>query len=124
MSVAESTLGSTSHDQVPESSSVCWREARSNDHVAEVAHALGHPVRIRIVQCLADHGPLTSGGVVAGSGLAQSTMSEHLRILRYAGIVGVKRDGPRVWNRLVLTGVPEAIDALHHIAKQCSIPGS
>jgi ArsR family transcriptional regulator len=78
-------------------------------------------VRIEIVQCLADHGPLTSGAVVAGSGLAQSTVSEHLRILRNAGIVGVKRDGPNVWNRLLPTGLPEAIDALHGIAKQCSL---
>jgi ArsR family transcriptional regulator len=124
MIVSEATMGSNAHAEAPRASGVCWPGPRSNDSAAEVARALGHPVRIEIVQCIAAHGPLLSGDIVAGSGLAQSTVSEHLRILRDAGIVGVKRDGQRVWNHLLPTGVPEAIDALHDIAKQCSLQGS
>ncbi|MCC6006285.1 MAG: winged helix-turn-helix transcriptional regulator [Rhodobacteraceae bacterium] len=64
--------------------------------VAPVARALGHPARIRIVAYLRDHGPAIAGDIVEAVGLAQSTVSEHLRLLREAGIVTARSDPPRV----------------------------
>lgn len=49
--------------------------------LALVAHALAHPARVAIVRRLAQDGPLVMGDIVIGSSLAQSTVSEHLRVL-------------------------------------------
>jgi ArsR family transcriptional regulator len=49
--------------------------------------ALGDPARVSLVARLARAGEARVGELVAGSGLAQATVSHHLRILREAGIV-------------------------------------
>lgn len=71
-------------------------QAAQEASVAGVARALGHPARIRIVAFLRDGGPAIGGEIVEHVGLAQSTVSEHLRLLREAGIVIAKADPPRV----------------------------
>ena len=57
------------------------------DFIANVAKALGHPARVRIVRLLAGECECRGQEVFAELDLAQSTVSEHLRILREAGIV-------------------------------------
>lgn len=56
--------------------------------------ALGHPMRVRILRLLADHGACQTGSLVDRLPLAQSTISEHLRILREVGLVRGEIDGP------------------------------
>ena len=63
--------------------------------LAKLAKALGHPARIRILRLLATRETCITGDVVAELPLAQSTVSEHLRILREAGLVQATQDGPR-----------------------------
>jgi len=63
--------------------------------VAAMAKALGHPARVRILRVLEARHTCITGDVVAELGLAQSTVSEHLRILREAGLVQGDIDGPR-----------------------------
>ncbi len=65
--------------------------------VARVARGLANPARTAIVAMFADAVPKMTGDIVLASGLAQSTVSEHLRILRDAGILVALQDGPRVW---------------------------
>lgn len=67
------------------------------DDLATAARGLAHPARIEVVRLLEDGQPHTTGDIVGRSGLAASTVSEHLRILRDTGIVCAKRDGPRIW---------------------------
>jgi Bacterial regulatory protein, arsR family len=55
--------------------------------VAGLARALGHPARIRIVRTLIDQQACIGCDLVDEIGLAQSTVSEHLRILKAAGII-------------------------------------
>jgi ArsR family transcriptional regulator len=57
--------------------------------------ALGHPVRLGLVRRLMLRGPATCGELLEGTALAQSTVSEHLRILRQSGIVAFQVDGTR-----------------------------
>lgn len=57
--------------------------------------ALGHPVRLGLVRRLMLRGPATCGELLEGTSLAQSTVSEHLRILRQSGIVACQADGVR-----------------------------
>ena len=57
--------------------------------------ALGHPVRLRILTALAENNACQCGDIVRGFPLAQSTVSEHLRILCEAGLVRGETEGRR-----------------------------
>jgi ArsR family transcriptional regulator len=63
--------------------------------LATMAKALAHPARIAILRLLAHRPTCTTGDLVAEFPLAQSTVSEHLRILREAGLVQGEIEGPR-----------------------------
>lgn len=54
--------------------------------MALIAKALAHPERVRIVEQFEDGRPRMVHEIVQHSDLAQSTASEHLRILREAGV--------------------------------------
>jgi ArsR family transcriptional regulator len=64
--------------------------------LAAAAKALGHPVRVRILRLLAERRACVTGDLLAELPLAQSTVYEHLRILREAGLIQGEIDGPRV----------------------------
>jgi DNA-binding transcriptional ArsR family regulator len=58
----------------------------------ERLRALAHPVRRRLVAaCLP--APRTAGALVAASGLAPASVSEHLKVLRKTGLLVLERDG-------------------------------
>lgn len=61
--------------------------------VAEVARALAHPARVRMLELLCERQSCLGRELVRELGLAPSTVSEHLRILREAGLV-TARDVP------------------------------
>jgi len=62
---------------------------------AGLAKALAHPVRIRILEILGGYRACICGGLVEVLPLAQSTVSQHLRELREAGLIQGEVDGPR-----------------------------
>lgn len=64
--------------------------------IADLAKALAHPARLRILRLLARTPGCIGGDIVEAVGLAQSTVSEHLRILKAAGVITGEIDGPRV----------------------------
>ena len=83
--------------------------------IALIAKALGHPARVRILEQFDQCIPHVAGDIADVSDLAQSTVSEHLRILREADLLFARKDGPRVWycvNRGVLTQLASGITAL------------
>jgi ArsR family transcriptional regulator, arsenate/arsenite/antimonite-responsive transcriptional repressor len=63
------------------------------ERAVEMFRALGNPVRFRIVQSLARRGECIVGDLVLELPVAQSTVSEHLKVLREAGIVQGTVDG-------------------------------
>jgi ArsR family transcriptional regulator len=63
--------------------------------IADLAKALAHPVRLRILQLLPAAPDCIGGDIVDAVGLAQSTVSEHLRILKAAGVISGEISGPR-----------------------------
>jgi DNA-binding transcriptional ArsR family regulator len=67
-----------------------------DETVALLAKALGHPARVGIVQMLHEKQSCIGCDIVDGIGLAQSTISEHLRILKAAGIITGSIERPRV----------------------------
>ena len=66
------------------------------DAIAAVAKALAHPARVRIVTFLLSRPGCIGGDIVDEVGLAQSTVSEHLRILKGAGLVVGEIERPRI----------------------------
>jgi len=75
------------------------------DRIAAVAKALGHPARVRIVEVLLARPGCIGGEIVDEVGLAQSTISEHLRILKAAGIVVGEIERPRICYSLDATAL-------------------
>lgn len=63
--------------------------------LALLVKALAHPARLRILRVLDARQACVTGDVVIELGLAQSTVSEHLRILREAGLIQGEIEGPR-----------------------------
>jgi ArsR family transcriptional regulator len=66
-----------------------------SDRLATMLKALSHPVRLEIVQVLSDSGEANCVDFTRHAGLAQSTVSEHLRVLREAGLIKQCGPGPR-----------------------------
>ena len=64
--------------------------------LAQFAKALGHVARVQIVRLLLRRNSCVCGTIVAELPLAQSTVSQHLKVLKAAGLVRGKIDGPRV----------------------------
>jgi ArsR family transcriptional regulator len=62
--------------------------------LAEMLKALGNPVRFRIVQVLAENQTCITGEIVEFTTLAQSTVSQHLKVLREARLIHGEVDGP------------------------------
>ena len=68
--------------------------------MAAIAKAMGHPARMEIIEYFLECKPQTVGQIADHLSLAQSTVSEHLRILRDANILRTEDDGPRTWHCL------------------------
>jgi len=67
------------------------------EHTALAARlkALGHAARLEILRVLAERGTCICGEVVEVLPLAQSTVSQHLKVLREAGFVRGEINGPK-----------------------------
>jgi ArsR family transcriptional regulator len=70
--------------------------AEADEELAALAKALAHPARVRIVRFLARRQSCICGDIVDALPLAQSTVSQHLKVLKDAGLVRGDIDGPRV----------------------------
>ena len=68
----------------------------ADEELATLAKALGHPARVKIVRILIQKNACICGEIVEELPLAQSTVSQHLKVLKEAGLVRGEVDGPRV----------------------------
>ena len=76
-------------------------------HLAAYTKAMGHPARIAILQFLLQKKSCMCGDIVNEMPLSQSTVSQHLKELKNAGLIKGNIDGPsvcycideRTWNR-------------------------
>jgi ArsR family transcriptional regulator len=62
--------------------------------LAKMLKALGNPVRFLIVEFLAEHQMCITNDIVKNTPLAQSTVSQHLKVLREAGLIQGEIEGP------------------------------
>lgn len=68
----------------------------ADDELATLAKALGHPARVKILRLLLEKNACMCGDIVEELPLAQSTVSQHLKVLKEAGLIRGEVDGPRV----------------------------
>jgi ArsR family transcriptional regulator len=70
--------------------------AGADEELALLAKAVGHPARVQILRLLVRRESCICGDIVDELPLAQSTVSQHLKVLKEAGLVRGEIDGPRV----------------------------
>ncbi len=68
----------------------------ADEELAVLSKALGHPARVQIMRLLARREACICGDIVDELPLAQSTVSQHLKVLKESGLIRGDIDGPRV----------------------------
>ncbi|MDA1090582.1 MAG: metalloregulator ArsR/SmtB family transcription factor [Proteobacteria bacterium] len=86
-----------------------------HEKIARLAKALAHPARVRIVETLARRRTCIGCDFADEIGLAASTTSEHLRILKDAGIIVGRLERPRMCYSLDLSAIQPLRDFLRTI---------
>ena len=71
-------------------------ESEAGERLAQLAKAIGHPARVAILRLLVRREGCIVGDIVGELPLAQSTVSQHLKQLKQAGLIRGEVDGPRV----------------------------
>ena len=62
--------------------------------LAAMLKALGNPIRFQIMHTLSERQTCITGEIVESTPLAQSTVSQHLKVLREAGLIVGEVEGP------------------------------
>ncbi len=91
----------------------------SNLIVADQLAALGHPVRLKIMSHLACEEGRCCRDVVECINLAQSTVSQHLKILVEAGLVDYVREGKRSRYTVNTRAIEELSESFRNFASTC-----
>jgi ArsR family transcriptional regulator len=81
---------------------------------AEVLTALANPRRLEILHLLAA-GPREVGGIAAELGISQPNASQHLAVMRSAGVVIADREGREVRYRIADPDVIAACDLMRRV---------
>lgn len=68
----------------------------ADEDLAALAKAVAHPARVQILRILVRRTTCVCGDIVDELPLAQSTVSQHLKVLKEAGLIRGDVDGPRV----------------------------
>jgi len=92
------------------------------DEIAILAKALGHPARLQIILTLLRRKTCIGCDLTDATGLAASTTSEHLRILKKTGIVIGEIERPRVCYSLNPDALAPLQDFLRAAAQHPTAP--
>ena len=91
--------------------------------LAKMLKALGNPVRFRIVEFLAEKQVCMTYEIVEKTPLAQSTVSQHLKVLREAGLIHGEIDGPATCYCLNPEGISWLKDQISRWLPDCCPDG-
>ena len=87
--------------------------SKEDEKIAEVFKALGHPSRLWIVKRLSS-GEQPAGAFVAGLRVDFSTVSQHLSVLKRAGVIESHKRGQHVFYSLVYPCIPWLIERMEY----------
>lgn len=90
--------------------------------LAVFAKALAHPARVAILYLLSQKNACICGDIVAELPLSQSTVSQHLKELKEAGLITGEIDGPRVCYCLNKATIKAAEQLLQNLFANLSQP--
>lgn len=90
-----------------------------DERLTRMLKALGNPVRFRIIMALAEKKMCITGEIVEFTALAQSTVSQHLKVLRDAGLISGEIDGPATCYCLNREGIRWLKDQIGTWLPQC-----
>ena len=93
----------------------------TEERLVELFRALGHPARIRVVRILAQRESCICGELVDELPLAQATVSQHLKVLKEAGIIIGQVDGPAVGYCLAPGALAELRDAVGELSAESEL---
>lgn len=65
-----------------------------DSELAELCKAVGHPIRVKILRLLTRRDTCVCGEIVDELPLAQSTVSQHLKVLKETGLIRGEIQGP------------------------------
>ena len=97
-------------------SSVATTSETDRQRAAAIGRALSDPKRLCVLEALSE-GELSVGDLSTAARCQVPNMSQHLSVLRSAGLVTSRREGSTVYYRLSDPRVLEAYQLIQHIAR-------
>jgi ArsR family transcriptional regulator len=79
---------------------------------AEMIKTLGHPIRLCIMEVLADHNEKTVTEIYTDLEIEQAVASHHLRILKNSGVLSSSKKGKNVLYSISHDNLKEIFDLL------------
>ncbi len=96
-----------------------------DDGIADMAKALAHPARLAILRTIAKQSRCNCARICGDLPLAQSTVSQHLKVLKTAGLIQVEADGPNSRYTIATPAMTALVDSLSDLARGlCADDGS
>ncbi len=81
-------------------------------HIAVVMRVLADPTRRTVFEQIAEAGELTVGALTERNDVSQPAISQHVRALKEAGLLGERRDGRLIHYRCEPRGLAPLVDWL------------
>lgn len=103
------------------------REAKVSVHnerlqvSAEILRAVAHPLRMKILEFIDRNTEINVNKIYNTLGLEQSITSQHLRILRIAGLVDTERDGKYIHYSINYDKVGGTIEAVRRFVENSKV---
>ena len=89
-----------------------WIKERDLEISSEILRALAHPLRMRILEFIDQHKLINVNKIYSSLNLEQSITSQHLRILRQAGLVETERQGKFIYYKLNYPRLHNTVSAI------------
>jgi len=99
------------------------RNWMDEERLVQMLKALGNPVRFRIMRTLAERQVCITQEIVETTPLAQSTISQHLKVLREAGLIEGEFEGPATCYCLSQSGIRWLKEQIEGWLPGCCEPG-
>ena len=99
-----------SHQSTTKVMSMSLPDTPVHERKAELFKALGHSVRVRVLELLVE-GEAPVSTLLSETGLEPSHLSQHLAVLRRTGVVQARREGNAVFYRLSTPVVAQMLAA-------------
>ncbi|HET6439984.1 MAG TPA: metalloregulator ArsR/SmtB family transcription factor [Anaeromyxobacter sp.] len=94
--------------------------ASSPQDLARVARALGDATRLDMLRLVVSRGEISCQELTREVGLAQATVSHHLKVLSQAGLVSARKEGPFHWYRASAQALADHAAAIARLAPRTS----